>query len=131
MQVLSAKSDLGFTNMQGVGPLYLAIKNNKMKAVRFLIAKQVQIHFENSEKNENSPIFYAIRENHKPAIELFCDYKKDQLNYYTDTKGNNTIMYAALHNNFDIVNYLSVRGLLLDVEDREGKSLLARTLMAE
>lgn len=40
-------------------------------------------------------------------------------------------MYAALHSNYWAVNYLSVRGLLLDVEDREGKSLLARVLMAD
>ena len=40
-------------------------------------------------------------------------------------------MYAAQYGNFDAVNYLSMRGVHLDVEDREGKSLLLRTLMAE
>lgn len=40
-------------------------------------------------------------------------------------------MYAAIYGNFEAVNYLSVRGLMLDVEDREGKSLLLRTLLAE
>jgi len=40
-------------------------------------------------------------------------------------------MYAAQYGNFEAVNYLSVRGVLLDVQDREGKSLLLRTLLAE
>jgi hypothetical protein len=40
-------------------------------------------------------------------------------------------MYAVAYGNFEAVNYLSVRGLLLDVEDREGRSLFLRTLLAE
>jgi len=40
-------------------------------------------------------------------------------------------MYAAECANFDAVNYLSIRGVHLDVEDREGKTLLFRALMAE
>jgi ankyrin repeat protein len=65
------------------------------------------------------------------ALELFCDRNTEQLNYTTDSKGSNTIMYAAQYGNFDAVNYLSIRGVHLDVEDREGKSLLLRTLMSE
>ncbi len=40
-------------------------------------------------------------------------------------------MYAAVHKMFDLVNYFSVRGLPIDVEDREGKSLLLHTVLAE
>ena len=80
---------------------------------------------------ENSAIFYAIRESNITAIELFCDRNTEQLNHLRDLKGNNTILYAAVYGNFDAVNYLSVRGVLLDVEDREGRSLFLRTLLAE
>ena len=41
LQLLSEKSDLGFSNMQGVSPIYLAIKGDKIDAIRFLISKQV------------------------------------------------------------------------------------------
>lgn len=40
-------------------------------------------------------------------------------------------MYAAEYNNFDAVNYLSVRGVHLDVETKEGKTLLFLILAAE
>ena len=39
MEILSERSDMMFTNMQGVGPLFLAIKGNKMDAVRFLLGR--------------------------------------------------------------------------------------------
>ena len=40
-------------------------------------------------------------------------------------------MYAAEYNNFDAVNYLSVRGVPLDVETKEGKTLLFLILAAD
>ena len=111
--------------------MYLSVKGNQLEAVRFLLARRVPIHYERPEKVENSPIFYAIRQNNLAVIELFCDQNTEQLNYTVDSKASNTIMYAAECANFDAVNYLSIRGVHLDVEDREGKSLLFRALMAE
>jgi ankyrin repeat protein len=61
MDILSSKSDLNFTNLQGIGPMYLAIKGNKPDAIRYLIGKKVRIHYDKQEQNDNSPIFYAIR----------------------------------------------------------------------
>lgn len=131
MEILSEKSDLMFTNLQGLGPLYLAIKGKQIDSIRFLLGRHVAIHSERPEKVENSPLFYAIRQNNQQALEFFCDRNTEQLNYTSDSRGNNTIMYAASYDNFDVVNYLSVRGLNLDVEDREGKTLLLKTLLAE
>lgn len=65
------------------------------------------------------------------ALELFCDRNTEELNFICDSKGNNVIIYAAGYGNFDAVNYLSIRGVNLDVEDREGKSLLLKTLLSE
>ena len=53
------------------------------------------------------------------------------MNNIKDLSGNNVVMYAAVHKMFDLVNYFSVRGLPIDVEDREGKSLLLHTVLAE
>lgn len=61
MELLGEKSDMMFTNVQGIGPLYLAIKGNKPDSIRFLLGRHVPIHHERPEKNENSPLFYAIR----------------------------------------------------------------------
>ena len=40
-------------------------------------------------------------------------------------------MYAAIIGNWETVNYLSIRGILLDVEDKEGKTLLFRAVAGE
>jgi Ankyrin repeats (3 copies) len=73
MEVLSEKSDLMFTNTQGIGPLYFAIKGNKVDSIRFLLGKHIPIYYERTEKMDNSPIFYAIRCGNLSALELFCD----------------------------------------------------------
>lgn len=52
------------------------------------------------------------------AIEIFCDRNTEEMNYAVDSHGNNVIMYAAEIGNFEVVNYLSARGVQLDVEDR-------------
>ena len=53
--------------------MYLAIKGNKQDSIRFLLARNIPIHFSEIGKSENSPVFYAIRQNNLQALELLCD----------------------------------------------------------
>ena len=46
----------------------------------------------------------------------------------TNSQGHNPLTFAASLKNFELVNYLSGRGMLVDVEDREGKTILLRAL---
>ena len=52
----------------------------------------------------------------------------EELNFMTNSQGHNPLTYAASLKNFDLVNYLTGRGMLIDVEDREGKTILLRAL---
>ena len=56
------------------------------------------------------------------------DLGVDKLNFMTNSQGHNPLTYAAMLKHFDLVDYLSGRGMLVDVEDREGKTLLIRAL---
>ena len=44
MELLAEKSNLQFVNAQGVGPMYLAVKGNKVDSIRFLLARRVPIY---------------------------------------------------------------------------------------
>ena len=48
----------------------------------------------------------------------------------TNSQGHNPLTYAAYLKHFEIVNYLTGRGMLIDVEDNEGKTVLLRALEA-
>ena len=52
----------------------------------------------------------------------------DKLNFMINLQGHNPLTYAASIKNFELVNYLTGRGMLIDVEDREGKTVLLRAL---
>ena len=124
--------DIKHTNNQGIGPMFMAIKSNQIDSIRFLLGKQLPVWLKGqAHSRDNSPVFYAIRQRNMAALELFADRNTEEMNHAVDSHGSNVIMYAASVCNFDAVNYLSVRGVKLDVEDREGKTLLMRILMAD
>jgi uncharacterized protein len=115
---------LDFTNHQGIGPLYLAIKGEQVDSINYLLSKNVAIFNLGEGRIDNSPIFFAIRQENLKAIELICDRNLKVLNDRKDSQG-------IHHRKFEAVNYLSVRGLNLNVCDSEGRSLLLRVLMEE
>ena len=80
-------------------------------------------------KVDNSAVFYAVRVHNWNALEAIADrIGIDKLNFMTNSQGHNPLTYAAAVKNFELVNYLSGRGMLVDVEDREGKTILLRAL---
>ena len=50
---------------------------------------------------------------------------------FKDSMGYSLVMHACTHARFEVVNYLSVRRIDLNVQDQDGKSLLVKTLLAE
>lgn len=77
---------------------------------------------------DNSAIFYSIRANNMEALEIIADQGIEKLNFMTNTQGHNPLTYAASVKHFEMVNYLTGRGMYIDVEDKEGKTVLLRTL---
>ena len=109
--------------------MYLAIKGKSKLLVQYLANLQVAIHFPDQLKMDNSPVFYAVRMNNQDALEIMADQTGiDKLNFMTNAAGHNPLTYAASLKMFDLVNYLTGRGMLIDVEDREGKTILLRAL---
>jgi uncharacterized protein len=73
----------------------------------------------------------AIRLRSRPMLETLClpEYI-EQLNFSVNSKGQNPIMFAASIQNWDAVDFLSAQGMLIDVEDHDGLTLLFKTLVA-
>lgn len=111
--------------------MYLAIKGNQLEAIKFLTSKLFPIHYTDSEKVDNSPLFFAIKSSNLAALELFCDMDTTRLDTLTNSQGANAVLIAALSGNFAAVNYLSVRGVDLNVEDKDGRQLLLLVLLAD
>jgi ankyrin repeat protein len=65
------------------------------------------------------------------VLELFADRNTEEMNHAVNSNGSNVVLYAAEVGNFEAVNYLSVRGVNLNVQDRLGKTLLIKVLASE
>ena len=115
MEMLAERSNLQFVNSQGIGPMYLAVKGNKTDSIRFLLSRRVPIFNNQPDKTDNSPIFFAIRQSNLNALEIFCDAEQNNLENFRDSKGYSLIMHACTHARFEVVNYLSVRRIDLNV----------------
>ena len=55
-----AGADINILSKQGIGPLYLAIKANKLECAKFLIERKAKVYFRDLEFTEFSPLFYCI-----------------------------------------------------------------------
>ena len=128
--LIDAGADPAHSNSQGIGALYLAIKGKSTNIIEALIRLKVPIFNNEAQKADNSPIFYAIKAKYMEALEIFADLGTQQMNFYINSTGHNALTYAASIGNFEAVDYLSQRGMLPDVEDRDGKTVLVRVLEA-
>jgi ankyrin repeat protein len=64
-------------------------------------------------------------------LEALCTKRHlEKLNFISNSKGLNAIMFAASVNNWEAVEYLSDLGIITDVEDQEGSTLLIKVLEA-
>ena len=130
-RLINAGADPQFLNKQGIGALYLALKGDKFDSTKFLVNKRVPIYNDDPSCVDNSPVFMAVKQNRTKALELFCDrIEAETFTKMVDSRGHNPIVLASWLGNFESLNYLSIRGLNLDLEDRDGRSLLASVLMS-
>ena len=128
--LMDSGADPSHTNERGIGALYLAIKGKSKSLTQLLVNLGVPVHYPDDPlKIDNSPVFYAVRMNNQGALEAMADrIGIDQLNFMTNSQGHNPLTYAASLKNFELVNYLTGRGMHIDVEDRDGKTILLRAL---
>ena len=126
--LLDGGADPFYVNDKGIGALYLAIKGKARVLAQYLVNMQVPIHYSEPQYQDSSPVFYAVRMNYREALEIMADRGIDQLNFMTMSQGHNPLTYAASLKHFDLVDYLTGRGMLIDVEDRDGKTILVRAL---
>lgn len=68
-----AGADINITAKNGIGPLYLAIKSNKLDCVKYLIERKALTHFQDPIRSEFSPLFFIIKNNYLDALEVICD----------------------------------------------------------
>ena len=130
-RLINAGADPHFLNKQGIGCLYLALKGDKLESTQFLINKRVSVYNTEPGQMDNSPVLMAVKSSRTKALELMCDrINSETFSQMVDSRGHSPLVLASWLGNFEVLNYLSVRGLNLDVEDRDGRSLLASVLMS-
>lgn len=56
-----AGADINLTNMNGVSPLYLAIKGRRFDCAKFLIEHKAIVHYSDKDHSKFSPLFFAIK----------------------------------------------------------------------
>ena len=128
--LIDGGADPKFTNRQGIGALYLAIKGKSLSIIQSLVNMHVPIYNNEPHKLDNSPVFFAVKAGNIDAMEVFVDIGGDQMNHYVNSTGLNPLMYAASIGNFQMVNYLTSRGLLINIEDSTGSTVLSKVLEA-
>ena len=69
---------------------------------------------------DNSPLFYAIKMDNKEAIEAFADKDISKFGKCLNSQGLNAVLYAAKLQNWEMVNYLTSRGVSASVQDPQG-----------
>lgn len=87
-----------------------------------LIDHGADIVFREKEKRDFSPLFYAIKKDNPYIVELFCDAKVNL--DITNSKGETPLMFAAYNGYNETVNHLTLRAKSLDIEDKQGMTLL-------
>jgi ankyrin repeat protein len=92
----------------------------------------VPIYNEHPKHRDNSPVFIALKQKSLTVLETMTDRIDIQnLNFFLNTKGQNPIIFAADLQNWEAVDFLSSKGVLIDVEDNDGTTLIMKVLTSE
>ena len=68
-----AGADINITSKNGVGPLYLAIKEGQTLCIQYLITRGSLLYFNDNVRVDNSPILFSIRLNSLKVVEMICE----------------------------------------------------------
>ena len=117
-----AGADLNLTSKTGAGPLYLAIKQDRIEVVKYLIERNAFVHLYDPSQSEYSPLYQSIRLGNFQALECICDTGID-LDQIRDNQGYSPLTFACLCKMDNIVNYLSLRVKRIDDEDPQGHNV--------
>ena len=83
--LVDAGADPHYTSKQGIGALYLAVKGKATSIIDYLIRHKVPCYNQETEKRDNSPIFFAVKMNNLEALEAFIDVGPDEMNSYVNS----------------------------------------------
>ena len=98
--------------------------------MRYLIEGGASLYYKDPIKVDYSPIFMAVKISQVAYLELMCDsLDRGELDKFTDSQGYSPLMLAAKLGLHDVTNYLSIRGVDMNQEDPENKTLLMHYLL--
>lgn len=74
-ELVDSGCDLNLVSSQGIGPMYLAIKGEKIDSISYLLRKKVPILNLNArgEKLDNSPLFFSIKQLNIKVLMTLCE----------------------------------------------------------
>jgi ankyrin repeat protein len=93
-----------------------------------LIQRNVEVYFSDPQKQDFSPIFFAIKCNNLQVVELICD-KGLALDHCLNSNGYTPLTYSVALNHYHILNYLSLRNCKIDQEDPTGQTPFMRLVL--
>jgi len=126
--LVEAGADVNGFNEQGVGPLYLAIRSQKRECIDFLIEAGARAYVEGWELIDNSPMFYAIRQNDVATIDNLAKHGADCENILSSAQLP-PLNYAASCNSPEAVRVLVGYSKQVDKVDYNGHTCFTRALL--
>jgi len=103
---VTAGADVNTSNLQGVTPLLLAVKNGNQNMVQFLLKSNADVNMISS---DSSPIHEAIRQHSAPILEILLSNKAANVNLPSDG-GKTPVHFAILEKQTELLDLLLRKG---------------------
>ncbi|CAO3652793.1 unnamed protein product [Cunninghamella blakesleeana] len=121
-QYIKTKGDLGITNNEGYGLIYLAAKNNSLEALRILLLQTDSLVNDPNGPFSELPLHAAASVGNFDAIELLLEHgSKVDLQ---DTLGHTPLSNSLFSSNYSCTELLIKSDSPIDTVDNQGNTLL-------
>ena len=121
-------------NNNSLSPLYLAILNNKMECVAFLLQAGAMAFYGQSERQmDRSPVYLAIKSENEYMLKMMFENMDPEMQQtIRNSQGQTPVMFAAKHKYHKALNSLvELNSTQINQEDNEQKTILMHVLQAE
>uniref|UniRef100_A0A1Y1NIQ2 Uncharacterized protein n=1 Tax=Photinus pyralis TaxID=7054 RepID=A0A1Y1NIQ2_PHOPY len=113
-------ADLKIVNISGISPLMVAVLNNKIDVVKFLLSKSVFIS--QTDRMGRTALYHAIERNYEPIVAALLEKAKDE--DFSSREYSHVIHWAAFKGNGNIIKLLLSRKVKCTVLDEYGRTPL-------
>jgi len=120
--IFEKHANVNFFDNNGVDALSWAAMRGNVEVARCLVDGKARIL--DYDPHEPNPLMLASREGHLELVKYFVDELRTNVNLSTIFEGNTALIYAATHNQHEVVKYLLASNAEVDACNRSGRSAL-------